>query len=899
MVPTRLGRVFVAALLAVFAGVLTQVAPATNVAYAATSEVTPKADAWVNRLNRDANYGTAKTLRSVSGDAQAVLRFRTEPWFGQPVTALTLTLHGVGGYAAALYVDQASNSWKESTVTWRTRPSSIASLDSTPAVTATSVSFDLSGLFADGVVDRNVVALLVGNSSADLATFGSRESATAPRLTLDSTVPTAQPETLPASGDTWADSTNKEKTHGSNRALFVDGNPRKEAFLLFDVSSWRGSAYEKLELQLNVGTAGGPGFSVYRIGAKWSEATLTWRNRPTGGTLLADTTSAVNSGPLMVDLTAAFDSRTIEKGKLAVRIATTGPTAFDFSAREGVAPPVLQLTPESTTPPPSPTASPTVTPTASPTATPTASPTATPTVTPTPTVCATPTPTPEPLFYFDGRGTDHGVGMSQQGARGRATAGQTYDEILSFYYTGVDFTTIDGTTPVRVLLSDDFIPTPTMPARVSAYLGSWQSEAFPGMTFPEGSYVELWPPSPTPPPTPSPTPVTSPSATPTATPVPMAMLNAVAEVTASPSSTSSATPVTTPSPTPCVSPTASATASAATEAFIAAALPAATATPTPTPSPQPTTTATPVASPTADPTPSPTPDTRWVATAFDSVGNVLATARTNDLFVEAVDADGVLEMRFRDELPKYKLYRGRMRLLVTSTGLQAINILPMESYLRGVVPAEVPATWPLEAVKTQAVAARTYAWSRLKGTAREWDVVPTAANQVYGGYQHEHPNSDRAVLGTQNIVLTYNGKVISALYHAAAGGHTENSEYAFVNDKGDPGTKVAYLRGKPDVDADGVPYDINAGTYDWHSGNFTMTQLSQIMSNNNLTNVGTIYNMTFHRGVSGRVYKVVLEGSAGTKEVSGGKFKNTYNNFRTPGTPNMVSTLFFLTPAPQ
>jgi stage II sporulation protein D len=287
----------------------------------------------------------------------------------------------------------------------------------------------------------------------------------------------------------------------------------------------------------------------------------------------------------------------------------------------------------------------------------------------------------------------------------------------------------------------------------------------------------------------------------------------------------------------------------------------------------------------------------WVATVYDSIGNVLASAQTNDLTIEATDANGVLEMRFRDDLNKYKLYRGKMRMLVTPTGLQAINIVPLESYLRGVVPAEMPATWPTEAVKTQAVAARTYAWSRLKGDQREWDVVPTAANQVYGGYQHEHPNSDAAVQATANVVLTYAGKVISAVFHACAGGYTENSEYAFVNDRGDPGTKVPYLRGKPDVDLNGVPYDATAGTFDWKTATFTMSQLSAMMASNDMTNVGQISNITYFRGVSGRVYKVVLEGSLGTKTVSGGKFKNTYSSNRLAG-GEMKSTLFFLTPAP-
>ena len=62
----------------------------------------------------------------------------------------------------------------------------------------------------------------------------------------------------------------------------------------------------------------------------------------------------------------------------------------------------------------------------------------------------------------------------------------------------------------------------------------------------------------------------------------------------------------------------------------------------------------------------------------------------------------------------YKTYRGRMRMLVTANGLQTVNILPLEQYLRGVVPAESPASWPIEAVKAQAVAARSYAWQRMK-----------------------------------------------------------------------------------------------------------------------------------------------------------------------------------------
>jgi SpoIID/LytB domain protein len=811
-------RAIVALLFAVF---VAAVAP-FNSAQAGDLGTVPSADAWVNRSQPDRNYGSAPSLRAASGASESVMRFKLDAWAGQNVSAVTLTLHGVSGDATALSVDEASNSWKESTVNWRTRPSSVRTLDTTPAVAGASATFDLTDLFVDGVVDRTVVSLRVRSTTTDLTTFGARESTSPARLNVV-VRPQVQSDQLEPIGDTWADATNPTATHGTAKWLFADAKPRIESYVAFDVSAWKGMEYDSLQLRLEVRTAGAGGVSVYRVGTKWSESNLNWDNRPTAGTLLTQVSSDIATGQLVVDVRAAFAGQKVDAGKLGLRVVASSSDGIDFSSREGSVPPVLDITgiPQVS---PSPTASPTATPTASPTATPTAPPTATPTASPTATPTATPAPTPEPLFYFDGRGTDHGVGMSQQGARGRASAGQTYDEILKFYYTGVDLTTIDGATPVRVLLSDAFTPSVEQPARVTAYIGGWQSAAFPGLTFPQGSYVEMWPPSPTP----SPSPTPAPSASPPATPSP--------------------TPSSSPSPSPSPSPTAS-------------------------PAPQ-----------------------SWVATVYDSVGTVLASAPTDDLVVEALDPDGVLQMTYRDEMPKYKLYRGEMRVLVTPTGLQTINILPLESYLRGVVPAEVPATWPLEAVKTQAVAARTYAWSRLKGDAREWDVVPTAANQVYGGYQHEHPNSDRAVLQTQNIVVTYKGKVISALYHACAGGYTENSEYAFVNDKGDPGSVVAYLRGKPDVDANGVPYDINAGSYSWKSGQFTMSQLSQIMAGNELTNVGQIYVMTFYRGVSGRVYKVVLEGSEGTLEVSGGKFKNTYNNNRVPGSPNMVSTLFYLTP---
>jgi SpoIID/LytB domain protein len=391
--------------------------------------------------------------------------------------------------------------------------------------------------------------------------------------------------------------------------------------------------------------------------------------------------------------------------------------------------------------------------------------------------------------------------------KARAKAGQTYSEILFFYYTDVDLSTVDGSQPINVLLSDNFWPTVALPARVSGQAGSWTSTTFPGMTFPQGSYVELWPvfPDPPPPPTPDPCGIT-------------------------------------PSP-----------------------------------------------SPSASPTP-----LDWVATARDATGAVLATASTTDMTIVATDPNGLLSMSYRDDAPKWKQYRGTMRLIAKPTGIQTVNGLPLEQYLRGVVPMEGSATWPIEALKAQTVAARTYGWSHRK-TNRSWDVQPDSSNQNYGGYQVEKAQSDAAIVGCANQVLTYNGKVISAVYHTNSGGYTENSEYAFPSETGKPGSIMHYLRGKPDVDENGIPYDINAPLYSWQTSQFTMSQLSAIFRKNNQTDVGQITNLTFSRGVSGRVYCVVLEGTKGTKQVSGGRFENIYNANKIPGT-SIKSTMFYITP---
>ena len=144
-------------------------------------------------------------------------------------------------------------------------------------------------------------------------------------------------------------------------------------------------------------------------------------------------------------------------------------------------------------------------------------------------------------------------------------------------------------------------------------------------------------------------------------------------------------------------------------------------------------------------------------------------------------------------------YRGKIVVFLNDRGrLNLVNELPLEDYLRGVVPRELgPGAYPeLEASKAQAVAARTYTLRNLGEFADEgYDLCGTPRCQVYGGMDDEHPLSDRAIAETAGEVLLYAGEPIDALYSATCGGHTEDVRTVFPLKSG------PYLRGVPCIEA--------------------------------------------------------------------------------------------------
>lgn len=206
-------------------------------------------------------------------------------------------------------------------------------------------------------------------------------------------------------------------------------------------------------------------------------------------------------------------------------------------------------------------------------------------------------------------------------------------------------------------------------------------------------------------------------------------------------------------------------------------------------------------------------------------------------------------------------YRGRLVVrYATSTGrLWAINRLNIEKYVYGL--AEEPNDWPTEAQRTLAVAGRTYGLYKVLVKSPWWpenfDVDATLGSQYYLGYDAERPNLRAAVDYTKGQVAVYNGQIIVAAYHGNSGGHTESIENVW-------GGYLPYLRGVPS------PW---TPIYYWGQKNeftFSRLQLEQLLNQKLGGAVGTLYQLDFSdRTPSGRVRKVKIIGSTGTKEVWG------------------------------
>ena len=160
--------------------------------------------------------------------------------------------------------------------------------------------------------------------------------------------------------------------------------------------------------------------------------------------------------------------------------------------------------------------------------------------------------------------------------------------------------------------------------------------------------------------------------------------------------------------------------------------------------------------------------------------------KTNALLIEPQN-DGFV-------CAKNKWYRGKIILQRKNKLLTVINDIKLEDYLLGVVPCEMPSSWPAEALKAQAIAARSYAIANLgKNGSRGFDLKDNTEDQAYGGASSETERTNEIVAQTYGIVVTQNKHVITAYYCASAGGKTTNSGNVWNKD-------MPYLKSVPSYD---------------------------------------------------------------------------------------------------
>ena len=146
---------------------------------------------------------------------------------------------------------------------------------------------------------------------------------------------------------------------------------------------------------------------------------------------------------------------------------------------------------------------------------------------------------------------------------------------------------------------------------------------------------------------------------------------------------------------------------------------------------------------------------------------------------------------------KRKWYRGNLILLNDGNKLTVINDIPLELYIKGVVPSEMPSSWEHEAHKAQAIAARSYAAANMGKRAKYgYDLKDTPEDQAYGGASAETKGTNSAVEETESIVLVCQGKIVPAYYSASAGGKTINASQIWTHD-------LPFIKSVPSFD-DGV-----------------------------------------------------------------------------------------------
>ena len=252
-----------------------------------------------------------------------------------------------------------------------------------------------------------------------------------------------------------------------------------------------------------------------------------------------------------------------------------------------------------------------------------------------------------------------------------------------------------------------------------------------------------------------------------------------------------------------------------------------------------------------------------------ATGRVLATFAAPLRFRAAKGSAIVLRGRAGNGISSGKYRRAIEVRPAPLGGVNAINALGLEDYVRGVISRESPPSWPAEALKAQAVAARTYAITTNAGTANDgFDQYPDVRSQVYGGVAAERPSTDAAVKATAGQVVTYGGRPVATYFFSTSGGHTENVEFSFIGALPRP-----WLRGVKD------PFDGDSPKHRWGPIRLTLAQAD--------AKLGSLVKGAFRgidvikRGVSPRVVRAEIIGTGGRTVVTGPELRKRLGLFDT------------------
>jgi stage II sporulation protein D len=228
-------------------------------------------------------------------------------------------------------------------------------------------------------------------------------------------------------------------------------------------------------------------------------------------------------------------------------------------------------------------------------------------------------------------------------------------------------------------------------------------------------------------------------------------------------------------------------------------------------------------------------------------------------------------------VPGLGSYRGALQFSLAGGGVQTVDAVGLDDYVRGVVSAEMPSSWAPAALEAQAVAARTYAITTTVG-GNGYDLYSDTRSQMYGGVKAETPSTDAAVAATSGQIVTYDAKPAVTYFFASSGGSTESIQNVWAGAAPEP-----WLRGVPD------PYDSVAGN-PYHSWGAQMSLAAAARRLGRLVKGSLVGIAVTRHGVSPRIVQAQVVGTRGTTTVTGAQLQDLFGLADTWATFTSITT---------